>query len=185
MKWRPVAMLGAYVVSTAVAGLFAVAVAAQQSPQELTGSQVESIKNNCVTAQVSLQRLRDSDLTARTIRGRSYNDINLLIKAFNSRVVFNGINAPNLIAVPTALDSNYTNFYNHYTAYASSLREALIADCESQPERFYSLFLRVEQHRETLAKDVSIMNDLIEEYEDGVLSLKASLSSSGSKPEDD
>jgi hypothetical protein len=167
----PVASLG-------LAGLFGLAVMAQDSADELTSTQIESIRSNCVVSQASLQRLRDSDLIARTIHGRTYNDLSVLIRSFNARVVSNGINTPDLIAVPNSLDSVYRNFYNQYTTYATSLREALNIDCRNNPERFYAQFLQLEQDRERLATYVSDMQKLLSDYRGDVVELRTQLKAS-------
>jgi hypothetical protein len=166
------------VASIGLAGLFGLGVMAQENSDQLTNTQIESIRSNCVVSQASLQRLRDSDLIARTIHGRSYNDLSVLIRSFNARVVSNGINAPDLIAVPNSLDSVYRNFYNQYTTYATSLREALNIDCRNNPERFYTLFLRLEQDRERLATYVADMQELLSDYRKDVAELRVQLEDS-------
>lgn len=171
-------MLAVLAAMVATAGLFAVVVRAQDSTKDLTAAQIESVRSNCVTSQASLQRLRDSDLIARTIHGRSYNDLSILMKSFNSRVAFNGINAPELAAAPGSLDKIYREFYDHYTSYATSMSETLNVKCKSQPERFYALFLKVEQHRELLAKDIADIQKLILEYNTDVEGLRQQLESS-------
>lgn len=165
-------------VSVSITSLFTLTVTAQNSTAQLTPAQIESVRSNCVTAQVALQRLRDSDLTARTIRGRSYNDINLLMRAFNSRVALNAINAPDLIAVPATFDTTYRSFYDHYTSYATALTEVLNIRCEDDPVRFYTEYLQAEQQREEVEKDVADLQTLISNYEAGLVRLKGELSRS-------
>lgn len=175
MKLNFIKTLAVSALIAGIAGLFAVTANAQQGDKELSSSQIESVRNNCVTAQASLQRLRDSDLIARTIRGRTYNDLNELIKSFNSRIALNGVNAPNLIAVPATLDQTYRDFYDHYTNYDASMRDVLDVDCKSQPERFYTLFLNVEQQRERIADDISSMRKQIDSYRQSVTDLRTDL----------
>jgi hypothetical protein len=166
----------AALVAAAIVGLFSSAAMAQQPA--LGPGHVEKIRQNCVTAQVTLQRIHGIDVVARTLRGREYEDILRLMAAFNSRIAQNKLSIPDITEITVNLSGLSKNsFFNHYTSYANAMDKAIKMDCRKQPVEFYNQLNAVRAIRQLLKSDIDKMTQLIADYNKRVTDFRATLRS--------
>ena len=139
----------------------------------VTAKQIEVIRQNCLDAQVSMQRLQYSDAAARINRGSSYEAIvSKLVAPFNSRAALNRLQAtPQLLDITNRLERTFTDFKKHYTAYEESLSAALALKCQDQPVTFYDRLGDTRAMRQQLATDITQLSRLFAEYQKAIESI--------------
>lgn len=173
---KRIIVLSGAVLTMAIGGLFFNTAQAQQTPPSLSPEHQKKIEQNCVAAQVSMQRTQASDAVARTLRGREYEDISKLMTAFNSRVASNRLSIPGLsenLATLSRISKN--DFFNNYTAYANAIDAAIKLDCKNNPAEFYEQVISVRSMRAALKADVDRMAQTIEAYKKSVNEFRATL----------
>ncbi len=157
----------AILISLVIFDTLAPPLSAQSSNEqsELTPEKVQYIKDNCVSAQTALQRIQRADLVTRTNRGRSYEYILRLTASLNSRIAFNNLNQPRMVAAASEAKSQFILFYGHYTDYEASINKTLRIKCSEQPENYYNSLTDVRQKRALLTADIEALRTLIDEYD--------------------
>lgn len=146
-----------------------------QSAQPLTDEYIASIKAGCTDALQGLLRVQKTEAATRVNRGREYESILKLVAAFNSRVVFNKLDAPLLTSTTTKLQTQFNQFQTHYIDYADKVDATLEINCKQAPVTFYDSLTSARDARATVAKDVSEIEGLLDEYQRGLDGLKAQL----------
>lgn len=141
----------------------------------LTEEKVQLIRQNCISAQVALQRFQRSDLVARTNRGRSYESLLELMAALNSRLALHKRNEPRMIEIANELQNNFSAFSKTYTEYEEDMKNAIRTKCVDQPVTFYQHVVDARVERGKLKSRIDIMQQLITEYQQEYLSLKQKL----------
>lgn len=154
-----------------------------ESAQPLTDEYIASIKAGCTDALQGLLRVQKTEAATRVNRGREYESILKLVAAFNSRVVFNKLDAPLLTSTTAKLQTNFNEFQSHYLDYAEKVDETLEINCKQAPVTFYDSLTSARDARVLVAKDVSDIEALLDEYQRGLDVLKTQLVSiEGIKP---
>ncbi len=146
-----------------------------ESAQPLTDEYIASIKAGCTDALQGLLRVQKTEAATRVNRGREYESILKLVSAFNSRVVFNKLDAPLLTGTAVKLQTDFIDFQNHYIDYADKVDATLEINCKQAPVTFYDSLTSARQARVTVAKDVADIEVLLGEYQRGLDELKAQL----------
>lgn len=160
------------------AGLFSVAVSAQEQPgdlAEITEEKIQLVRTNCVAAQVSIQRLQNSDVVTRTNRGRSYENILKLMASFNARVAANKLTEPRLIEATGIMQRDATAFYRNYDSYRDTIEQLVEANCREQPVSFYRNLQKLRTQREALGNDVAVLDKQVADYRALVTDLRMRL----------
>ena len=139
--------------------------------------QLETIRQNCVQAQVTLQQIQYSDAAARVNRGQAYETLlTKLMAPFNSRVALNRLDmATDLTADTTDLEKAFNTFKDDYTNYSDDLTETLEVKCQSHPEDFYEALSNTRDDRAQVHSDIGVMDALMAQYDKGVVDLAKSL----------
>lgn len=160
------------------ASLFSAAVYAQEQSElaNITEEKISLVRGNCVAAQVSIQRLQNSDVVARTNRGRSYENILKLMASFNARVAANKLIEPKLIEVTGIMQRDVTAFYGHYDDYKDTIERMVHLDCRAQPVSFYRDLQTLRDQRDILRNDVVMLDKHVSDYEAMVADLRTRLS---------
>lgn len=142
---------------------------------DITEDKVQMVRTNCVAAQVSIQQLQNSDVVARTNRGRSYENILRLMAAFNARVAANKLTEPKLIEATGVMQRDATAFYKHYDSYKDTIEQLIELDCRAQPVSFYRKVQTLRQQRDSLKTDVAALDKQVADYGALVADMKARL----------
>lgn len=172
MKYSVRITIAVFAMFVAVSGL-ALPMAAQSA--ELSPEKLEIIRTNCRAAQSSIQRTQKSDIVTRTNRGRSYEYILQLMASLNSRIALNKLNQPRMVAVTSELQTKFNQFYGHYTEYEAGVDQILRQRCNENPAEFYKSLQELRVKRAQLTQDITEMRQLIDEYDQLVLQLHATV----------
>jgi hypothetical protein len=161
ITFRKQAVLGA---AAFIVALIPLAAWAQQST--LTSSHIEKIRQNCVSAQVTLQRVQYSDVAIRINRGQSYDGVlSKLMAPFNSRVALNRLDqAPQLTDKTNTIEAAVADFKRHYVEYEDTLSATLAIKCQDRPVAFYDSLNHTRELREMLANDTKRIQVAVNEY---------------------
>lgn len=148
--------------------------AAEQT--DLTPEKLADIKTSCVSMQVVLQKIQYNDAVNRVNRGQGYESlVARMMIPLNGRAAVNGFsNSASVLASTTtryqqALDS----FKNDFENYDNALSTALRVKCQEKPTDFYKNLTEARKQRTNLSNDVVNLSQLIEEYRQAVIKLKA------------
>lgn len=140
--------------------------------QPLSSSAQQTLRQNCVSAQVSLQRVQQSEKPTRINRGYLYDRMLKLMTSFNSRVAFNNIDSPELFNITTRYQESLKSFAEEYTAYDNSLSDLIAFDCVGQTSQFYDTLVETRRLRSELTKTINTLDSLLNDYRTNVDSVK-------------
>lgn len=140
----------------------------------LTQDIVSRVRDNCVSAKITLDRLKVSDALLRVNIGDEYKVIlEKLMNRLNGRAVTEGIDASTLVRIAAEYKLVQTNFSDSYKDYANLLKSALDIDCVGQPDKFYQAIISARDKRKALHNHTVRMNQLVDAYGAGVVTLAA------------
>lgn len=145
---------------------------------ELTPEKLTDIKTNCVSVQVTLQKIQYNDAANRVNRGQGYESlVTRTIIPMNSRVAGNGLSssAATLADITTRYQQAFATFKTNYEKYDDAVTNALRTKCQQKPADFYAHLTEARQQRVTLSGDIVTLAQIIEEYRQAVVRLKAAL----------
>lgn len=138
----------------------------------LSDAELDSIRTNCVNAQISLQHVQESDKLTRINRGYRYEAILKLMASFNSRVAENKIDAPKLITIASDYQKTWDFFRSEYSDYDDAVSALAQMDCKSHPTTFNDLLGELRSKRTGLNNRVKEFDALLDSYQDGVNVIK-------------
>lgn len=146
--------------------------------EPLNDTQIEMIRQNCLAAQGSMQRLEQSEAVSRRNRGVSYESALRLMAALNSRIAINKLNAPNLSSITSDVEKKRTEFTEKYLAYNNSFTVTMkLANCREQPVTFYDYLTQTRELRTALSSTIDDIDRLLDQYQVELDSLKANVAS--------
>lgn len=148
-------------------------VRAENAP--LTDRYIESIKDGCTDALQGILRVERAEAVTRVNRGREYETLLRLMAAFNSRVVLNKQEAPNLTSTAARIQEKFTLFREHYLRYANKIDGTLEINCKTAPVTFYDNLTAAREARAVVAADVRGIETLLDEYQVHLDELKLQL----------
>ena len=143
--------------------------------QSLTEEHIASIRVGCTNALRGILQVQKSEAATRVNRGREYESLLRLTAAFNSRIVLNKLDAPALTSASARMQTNFSEFQEHYLDYADKIDATLDINCKEAPVTFYDSLTRAREARALVATDVREMTALLDEYQKGFDELKAQL----------
>lgn len=130
---------------------------------------IARVRDNCVSAKITLDRLKVSDALLRVNIGDEYKVIiERLMNRLNGRAVAEGIDASTLVRIAAEYKVVQANFSDGYKEYAASLKLALDIDCAKQPEKFYQAVVSARDKRKALHDYTVRLNQLVDAYGAGV-----------------
>lgn len=144
----------------------------------LSPEKLADIKASCVNVQVILQKIQYNDAATRVNRGQGYENLmTRMMIPMNSRTAINGFNssAAELADITTRYQQVFSTFKNNYENYDDALADALRVKCQQEPADFYNSLTEARQQRVNLSSDIATLSQLIEEYRQAVIKLKAEL----------
>lgn len=143
--------------------------------QPLTEEHIAAIRSGCSNALRGILQVQKSEAATRVNRGREYESLLRLTATFNSRIVLNKLDAPALTSASARMQSNFSEFQEHYLDYADKIDATLDINCKEAPVTFYDALTRAREARVLVATDVREMDALLDEYQNGLDDLKAQL----------
>lgn len=144
--------------------------------EPLSDSQIEAIRQSCVLAQSTMQRLEQSEAVSRRNRGVSYESTLKLMAALNSRIAINKLEAPTLSAITAEISKKRAEFVENYLSYNNSFNVAMkLPNCRQQPVTFYDLLAQTRELRLKLSTNIDNINELLDRYQTSLTTLKNSL----------
>lgn len=150
--------------ATALAGVLFASAYAQQS-SELTPTHIEAIRQNCTSAQRSINRVRMNDSLARLNLGREYETLfNKLIAPMNSRIALNGLDATEFAALAASYDKQLDQFRLIHKEYDETINSAITIKCSEKPEEFYALLTKARSKRAEVVQIVDTLDKLVTDY---------------------
>lgn len=134
--------------------------------QEFSEEHLEKIRQNCGTAQSSMQRVRQSDIATRINFGRAYDSlVTQLMTPLNTRALTDqSSSAPKLAEHTTALTLKIESFRDDYVEYVDVLNKAIAMKCQERPADFYRAVREAQKLRKRLAEDVQDLKKISSEY---------------------
>lgn len=150
-----------------------------QTAQPLTDQYIASIRIGCADALQGILQVQRTEAATRVNRGREYEALLRLVASFNSRVVLNQIDAPALTATASRMQDRFALFQQHYLDYADKIDATLDINCKEAPITFYDNLTAAREARAVVANDVIEMDKLLDEYQQGLNTLKAELKEPG------
>ena len=163
MMKRFVALVGFCVVML-VAGVVGQTVAAQAEPP-MTEEKIEHIRQNCVSAQASLNQLHASDALLRVNQGLRYQLISdKLMAPLNSRITLNRLGGLEMSATTLEYDRQFRIFSNDYQDYEETMWRMLQTKCTNQPVTFYDQLKSTREKRQKVHADTVELNRLLALY---------------------
>lgn len=142
-----------------------------------------SIKQNCVDAQQSMQTLQRADAVTRINRGNSYATIQKLMTSMSARAAANAYNIPELTEITRDFTEQKDAFVGQYTEYEIALRNLSSMDCETDPVLFYDRLQSVREQRQDLGQKVNDMQQQIKLFDQAVVKLKSEVEGRDSSAE--
>lgn len=143
--------------------------------EPITDAQIEVIRQNCVAAQSSMQRLELNEAVTRRNRGVSYESTLKLMATLNSRIAFNKLNAPTLTSLTAEINKKRTEFAENYISYNNSFTITMkLPNCQEQPVTFYDYLTQTRQLRAKLSTGIDDIDRLLDSYQTALNELKQS-----------
>lgn len=161
------------------ASIVAILCAPQVSAEaaDITDTQIEIIRQNCVSAQSSMQRLELTEAVIRRNRGMRYESILKLMAALNGRIVYNKLSAPPLTSLTSQIDQKRSEFIESYINYNNSYNVVMrLPNCKQQPVTFYEYLNQTRELRTKLATTIDDIDRLLDTYQQALNDLKSSVS---------
>lgn len=148
---------------------------AAQAP--LTDAKVTSIRQNCLSAQVLLQRIQRSDAATRINRGQTYEVVlNKLMSPLNGRLAFHRFSeAATFTDTAKKFEQTVDKFKQDYDDYDTLLSKVLKIKCQDQPVTFYDTLTAAREKRALVAQDIDEIKKVLQEYQNLVTSLQKNL----------
>ena len=138
----------------------------------LSDARIDVIRTNCVNSQISLQHIQDADKLTRINRGYRYEAVLKLMTNFNSRVVENKINAPELITIASNYQKTWDFFRSEYSSYDDAIAELSRMNCRNEPTTFSDKLANLRVKRAGLNARVYEFDLLLDKYQAGVDKIK-------------
>ena len=149
--------------------------------EPLSDTQIEMVRQNCLAAQSSMQRLEQTEAVSRRNRGVSYESTLRLMAALNSRIAINKLNAPDLSTLTAEVDKKRAEFVEKYLAYNNSFTVTMrLSNCRAQPVTFYDYLTQTRQLRTELSSVIDDIDRLLDSYQTGLNELKSGMAPSPS-----
>lgn len=159
-------------------------VSAQSNKIGPTKTQIQLVRDNCLTLKTTINQLHTSDALLRVNMGQLYESLSIkLMSGFNNRIANNNFNNDVLTATTNSYNSTLDKFRTDYQAYEEQLSSAISINCNNQPASFYNAISLARNYRDQVHTDILKLNQSITRYQsnldqfenDYLLSLKGTV----------
>lgn len=165
-------MAGFATAAITVLGMGAVAVA---QSSDVTQEKFDTIQQRCTSSQLAVQQIEKRDAVSRINRGRAYDQMLRQVSAFNSRLAYNKISAPDLIGLTNQMQTAVNKFRDAFDQYDTDLSHSLQVDCKTKPAEYYNLIIKAREDRKIVNDQIKTISDLMNQYRDAVIKFKDTL----------
>jgi len=132
----------------------------------MTEAHIARIRNNCIDAQATLNRLHAGDALQRVNQGQLYESISTKLMApFNSRVALAHLDGVALVSLTTTYDQELSTFRTDYQQYEEGMSNLLEMNCTNQPVAFYDAVADVRAKRQTVHDDITALQKTVQDYQ--------------------
>lgn len=138
----------------------------------LSDEQVALVRANCIDAQISIQRLQQTEKPTRINRGHLYEIFGRLLVDFNTRAAANKIDAPILMTLTGNLRDEIAAFAENYTKYDDMIRSLVTRDCQAEPIVFHDALGEARVQRAKLNTSVVKIDQILDDYQKVVNDIK-------------
>ena len=143
---------------------------------ELTQTQRDLIKANCISVKTTLNRIHANDALSRVHLGQEYETLSTKMMApMNSRVALNKLNGVELIKTTVEFNETIDEFRDVYKVYEQSLSRALQVKCVDDPQQFYDAIALAQQQRSEVRTTVESLARLVTQYGQQVNMLRSQI----------
>lgn len=149
----------------------------QAAQVPLTDAKIETIRQNCLSAQVLLQRIQRSDAATRVNRGQTYEVVlNRLMSPLNGRLAFHRFSeAATFTDGAKKFEQAVNKFKQDYDDYDALISKVLKIKCQDQPVTFYDTLTAAREKRTLVAQDIDEIKKVLQEYQNLVTDLQKNL----------
>lgn len=131
----------------------------------LSESQIESIRQNCVSAQTILSQLHASDALMRVDRGTLYENIsNKLMASLNSRIAYSRLEGLRMASITLEYDRQFDAFRANYKQYEESMSRTFKMNCAQEPVEFYERVALARARRANVHQNTRALTGLLQDY---------------------
>lgn len=150
-------------------GILATFASMPAKAEDLTPTQAQRVKANCVSIKNTLEQLHATDALLRVNRGQVYESVaSKLMDKFNDRLGSNQLDNKAMTTVTTNYRTALATFRTDYIAYEQKLSAAIRIDCTTQPNTFHKTVEEARKLRGTVHSDVQKLHRLMNDYHTSV-----------------
>lgn len=149
------------------------AVLAQSS--DIPQDKLNLIQQRCTSSQLALQQIEKRDAVSRINRGRAYDQLLRQVSAFNSRLAYNKINAPDLIDLTNQLQNAVNKFRDNFDQYDTDLSRAQQIDCKTKPADYYNQITKARSDRTVVNEQIKVVSGIMAQYREAVVKLEGTI----------
>ena len=147
-----------------------------EATDPLTDEYIAAIREGCSDALRGILQVQKSEAVTRVNRGREYESTLRLMVALNTRIVANKLDAPVLTSASSRLQSRFSDFQEHYLEYADKMDATLAINCKQAPVSFYDSLTGARAARAVVAEDIKKLEVVLDEYQAGLDTFRATIS---------
>ena len=141
---------------------------------DLTQTQRELIKANCISVKTTLSRIHANDALSCVHLGQEYETLSTKLMApMNSRVALNKLNGVELAKTTVEFNESVDEFRDAYKVYEQTLSRALQIKCAEEPQQFYDAIVAAQLQRAEVRTHVESLAQLVTQYKQQVGKLRA------------
>ena len=147
---------------------------------QLSNAQLQSITKNCSVAQTGLQDIKTRDQTAAQNRTQIYSDLATQLATAINNLDNQSIDTTSLKAAQTQFDNAINKYLSDSIAYKTTMDDAVVMDCASDPNGFEATIQSARSLRTQLANDASQIKSTIPQLVQALATEKEALIKSSS-----
>lgn len=149
-----------------------VAMVALAQSSDISQDKLNLIQQRCTSSQLALQQIEKRDAVSRINRGRAYDQLFRQVSAFNSRLAYNKISAPDLIDLTNHLQNAVNKFRDDFDQYDTDLSRAQQIDCRTKPADYYSQIIKARSDRIVVNDQIKVVSSIMAQYREAVIKLE-------------
>lgn len=149
-----------------------------QIVHSLSSDEETTVRQNCISVQVILQRMQYNDTANRVKHGQAYETLlSKFMLPLNSRTASNGLSAEaaRLTEITDRYQQNLVSFKNGYDTYADKIDSLIRMKCKDKPQDFYQGLQEARENRGKIKANITTLDQIIEEYRVAVNQVKRSV----------
>lgn len=140
----------------------------------MTDAHITRIRSNCQEALGAIATIHANDAPIFVNRNQTYFSIgDKMMSRLNGRLSADRFDASEQVRITTEYDNVLHKFRTTYKTYDDTMAELLRMDCKKQPVSFFDMVAEAREQRASVNQSVKKLNELIDNYQESVLSLQS------------